>query len=53
MSSFGFLACITFLGATFFVAYATDPTHLQDFCVATDDIHNARKKDFSYFISNF
>ncbi|XP_057533355.1 putative germin-like protein 2-1 [Amaranthus tricolor] len=41
MSSFGFLACITFLGATFFVAYATDPTHLQDFCVATDDIHNA------------
>lgn len=34
------IACVAILLATFYVAYATDPTQLQDFCVATNDRTN-------------
>ncbi|KAL8129844.1 hypothetical protein V2J09_018999 [Rumex salicifolius] len=30
-------ACVAILLASFYVAYATDPNQLQDFCVATND----------------
>ncbi|XP_021750266.1 germin-like protein subfamily 1 member 15 [Chenopodium quinoa] len=35
-----FLAYLTFFAMSFYVAYATDPTQLQDFCVAMNDPNN-------------
>ncbi|XP_021732251.1 germin-like protein isoform X1 [Chenopodium quinoa] len=41
MAAYRLFTYLTIAALTFSVAYATDPTQLQDFCVATNDMNNA------------
>jgi len=41
MSAHKILVAVGLLAFASYVAYATDPTQLQDFCVGTNDPNNA------------